>query len=385
MKILYVCPSPTMYGDNIALMSIMPTLMTKGVEPLFLLQREGDFSRYLQCNGYKYIVSKFTYNNIFNLSNPKRSFMKRMIKGTIWNLGSRQYVKKAIKLLHDYNPEIIHTNNSANRFGLELAKKLDIPHVWHIREYMDLDHNRGFFPSKKSFEKLLDHPLNTCVCITEDVSNHFTTISQKYVIYDGVIKSAEKTFEIAEKENSIIYVGRLIETKGVYDIVNSFGKIAKEFPNYTLKFLGDGDQIVKDRLQELVKTNNLSGKVEFLGYKKNVGDYMRQSKAIVVSSRFEAFGLITAEAMENGCLVIGRNTAGTKIQFDNGISYTGNEIALRYDSDKGLEDALRKVMTMPSEPYNKMVSLAYDTVIHLYNVKKSASSVIALYSKILSR
>lgn len=385
MNVIYICPSPTMYGDNIALMSIMPELMACGVNPFFVLQREGEFSTFLRNAGYKYTVCKFTYNNIYNLSNPKISYLKRLVKGSIWNLKRNAYLKDALNQLKDFNAQLIHTNNSANSFGLELAQKLGIPHVWHIREYMDLDHNKGFFSSKKSFEKLLDHPLNTCVCITEDVSNHFRTVSQKYVIYDGVIKDTDKAFEICDKEDSILYVGRLVETKGVYDIVNSFGKIAKEFPNYTLKFLGDGDQIVKDRLQELVKTNNLSGKVEFLGYKKKVGDYMRRSKAIVVSSRFEAFGLITAEAMDNGCLVIGRNTAGTKVQFDNGIYYTGDEIALRYDSNKGLEDALRKVMTMPSEQYNKMVSMAYDTVIHFYNVKKSASSVIALYSKILSR
>lgn len=40
--------------------------------------------------------------------------------------------------------------------------------------------------------------------------------------------------------------------------------------------------------------------------------------ALIVPSPFEAFGLITAEAMFNKCLVIGRDTAGTKEQFDNG-------------------------------------------------------------------
>lgn len=374
-----------MYGDNIALMSIMPELMANGVNPFFVIQREGDFSTFLHNAGYKYIVCKFTYNNIYDLSNLKISYLKRFVKGSIWNLKRCVYLKDALNQFKDFNPQLIHTNNSANSFGLELAQILGIPHIWHIREYMDLDHNKGFFPSKRSFEKLLDHPLNTCVCITEDVSSHFKTVSQKYVIYDGVIKDTDKTFEIYDKEDCILYVGRLVETKGVYDIINSFGKVVKEFPNYTLKFLGDGDQIVKDRLLELMKANNLMGKVEFLGYKKNVGDYMRRSKAIVVSSRFEAFGLITAEAMDNGCLVIGRNTAGTKVQFDNGWFYTGNEIALRYDSSNGLEQALRTVMTMPSETYNKMVSMAYDTVIHFYNVRRSASSIIALYLKLLGR
>ena len=41
--------------------------------------------------------------------------------------------------------------------------------------------------------------------------------------------------------------------------------------------------------------------------------------------------------MYNHCLVIGRNTAGTKEQFDNGLDQTGEEIGLRFDSDLELK------------------------------------------------
>ncbi len=38
---------------------------------------------------------------------------------------------------------------------------------------------------------------------------------------------------------------------------------------------------------------------------------MRSAKALLVTSRFEGFGRMTAEANMCGCLVIGRNTGGT--------------------------------------------------------------------------
>lgn len=385
MRILYITPSHTMYGDNIALMNIMPELIDNGVEPLFMLQREGEFSQYLQSHGYNYVICKFSYNHIYKLSSPKISYIKHFIKETIWNLGVRKYLKNAINLLQAFNPDVIHTNNSANSFGLRLAKELNVPHVWHIREYMDLDHHYGFFPSKNTFEKLLDHPLNTCVCITEDVSNHFRTISQKNVIYDGVIKTKNEPFRLCEKENSVLYVGRLIETKGVYDIVKAFAEVVKDFPHYKLKFLGDGDNIVKNNIIEIAKEHRISEKIELLGYKTNVDDYMKHSKAIVVSSPFEAFGLITAEAMNNGCLVIGKNTAGTKVQFDNGVTFTGKEIGLRYNSNKELEDTLKQALRMPLDIYTDFVSRAYDTVVNFYNIRKSASAIISIYSELLGK
>lgn len=49
---------------------------------------------------------------------------------------------------------------------------------------------------------------------------------------------------------------------------------------------------------------------------------MNRATALIVPSPFEAFGLITAEAMFNKCLVIGKDTAGTKEQFDNGQKNT---------------------------------------------------------------
>ena len=52
--------------------------------------------------------------------------------------------------------------------------------------------------------------------------------------------------------------------------------------------------------------------VKFLGIRKDIYSLMKNAMALVVSSPSEGFGFITVEAMLNGCLVIGRNTAGTK-------------------------------------------------------------------------
>lgn len=374
-----------MYGDNKALMSIMPELEANGVEPFFVLQQYGDFSKYLSTAGYRYVVCKFTYNNIYNLSKPIASYIKHFIKSTIWNLRRGRYLRDLINLLSEFKPQLVHTNNSANSFGLSLARELNIPHVWHIREYMDLDHNKGFFPSKNAIERLFDHPLNTCIYITDDVSKHFNTHSKKIVIYDGIIEQSENTLETLKKDCNIIYVGRIIETKGVYDIISAFTRVAKNIPNYQLTFIGDGEIAVKEKLQRMIIDSGISNRVNFLGYKTNIKDYMKHAKAIIVSSRFEAFGLITAEAMESGCLVIGRNTAGTKNQFDNGLFFTGNEIALRYDSLESLEESIVKAVTMPANEYNNMVSKAFDTVVNFYSVKKSASTVYSLYLNILNK
>ena len=44
------------------------------------------------------------------------------------------------------NPDIIHTNTGVIHEGLKVAKRLKIPHVWHLREYQDKDFNWEAFP-----------------------------------------------------------------------------------------------------------------------------------------------------------------------------------------------------------------------------------------------
>lgn len=48
IRVIYFCPSEGMYGDNIALMRIMPYLVEKGVIPFFVVSFEGPFVDYLK-------------------------------------------------------------------------------------------------------------------------------------------------------------------------------------------------------------------------------------------------------------------------------------------------------------------------------------------------
>lgn len=64
---------------------------------------------------------------------------------------------------------------------------------------------------------------------------------------------------------------------------------------------------------------NIASQVVFLGMRKDIYSLMKDAMALIVPSYWEGFGFITTEAMFNGCLVIGRNTSGTKEQFDNGL------------------------------------------------------------------
>ncbi len=110
---------------------------------------------------------------------------------------------------------------------------------------------------------------------------------------------------------------------------------------------------------------------------------MKTAKALIVPSFHEGFGRITAEAMFNGCLVIGRNTAGTKEQFDNGLRIAGREIGVRFTDVNSLADAIGYVSKLSDCEYSEMALMAQNVVQQLYSIEKNTELTYKFLSEII--
>ena len=111
---------------------------------------------------------------------------------------------------------------------------------------------------------------------------------------------------------------------------------------------------------------------------------MREARALIISSPFEGFGFCMPEAMQQGCLVIGRNTSGTKEQLDNALEMTGQEIALRYETTEQLAGLLSEVADNPLSHYDNYTQKAFDVVNQLYTKENHAKKVYEFYNAILN-
>lgn len=110
---------------------------------------------------------------------------------------------------------------------------------------------------------------------------------------------------------------------------------------------------------------------------------MSKALALFVPSFFEGFGFITVEAMFCGCLVVGRNTGGTKEQFDHGLTLEGDEIAIRFDSDEDLVSIMKNISMNGIEYYFSMIKRSQKVVMQCYTIDISANIVYGLYENIL--
>lgn len=108
------------------------------------------------------------------------------------------------------------------------------------------------------------------------------------------------------RENTIICVGRIwFEQKRQDVLLEAFAKVAKEFPEWKVKFYGtsygDNGETLRQRAQEL----NLRDRVEIHDSTPNISDEMKRAKITVMPSAFEGFPNALAEALALGIPAIG--------------------------------------------------------------------------------
>lgn len=273
-------------------------------------------------------------------------------------------VIKLINFAKKFKADVIYTNDGTLEEGYYAAKKLGIPHIWHLREFQDLDFNLKIFGGMNRFKKLLkSNDIN--IAITKAVFEHFDlTNRNSTVIYDGIRSENNfKSLKYDSKDNYFLYMGKITEEKGCYDLLVAFSEFYKYNKNYKLKILGEfTDNEFKLRFLNFIKSHNLSNVIELKGFIEDVDPIASKAKAVIVPSKFEALGRITAEAMFNRTLVIGRNTAGTKEQMDNANNIVGEDVCLRFTNSNELTSALHKTTEMSEEEYKDKIEKAFNAV-----------------------
>lgn len=388
MKVLFLTISQEVHeGSSKALLQLLHGLIPLGVEPLVVLPSQRSLYSYLKEQQIRCIVIKPAYRmSVYPWSETIKNkilFFPRLLGRLIVN---NIATLKLLHIVNQFKPDLIHTNMSVSSIGYYVARFLHIPHIWHIREYGDLDFQVHYYPNKKFHLNKYKCPNSYTLCITKDIQRHnnLHTWSNSHVIYDGVLSNTHCYYQ-TEKKPYFLFAGRLEKAKGILPLIDAYANYCRLHPSpLPLYIAGSGTesytQLVKDKITQHAIEHN----VQFLGMRDDILSLYKEATALVVPSISEGFGFITAEAMFSGCLVIGNDTAGTKEQFDNGKEITGQEIALRYNTQEQLTQHLMDVTNKTINHYEPMILRAQQVVSQLYSTEAHVKNIYRFYHRILN-
>lgn len=386
MRVLFVRCSSNLYGGaSKSFMNMLDGLMKLGIRPLVVFPATDGMCELYRNKGIPTAVLNYRLAVYPPLRYWKDyvMFLPRLC-GRIWVNYTAS--RKLVNIVRAFQPDIIHTNVSVIDIGYRVSKQLKIPHIYHVREYGDKDFSFFHYPLRSCFlKKLQKHSF--AICITKDIQRYYNLdADNSCVIYNGVCSESQIRFS-PHKKNYFLFAGRLEPAKGVGELLMAFADFCMQRPDLDirLKIAGGTNNIrYYDFLLNEVKRLHIEERVDFLGVRKDVNDLMADAYLMIVPSKFEGFGRITAEAMQNGALVLGHNTAGTKEQFDNGLEMTGEEIALRYTTHQELVRAMCEVVDQGVEYYFPMIERSQQVIKALYTNERNALQVYEFYNQILN-
>lgn len=380
-NVLYFVGGNHLYGDNRSLLELI--LRLKSLLNIHVVIKDessnsninGSLSHILSENGIKYsfvssVLSppRLKLGQAISLRYLKNwmGFLIRSIKSTIL----------IFSIIKSFKPTIIHSNNGQMYGGFIFSKIFNISHVWHLREYIDKDHGLRHFPSKK----VMIYCVNRGYAIANalGVFNYFELESKRAkVIFNPV---GLKCGYDEDKEKYILFVGRIIATKGLMDLLEVFALFLKKNSDYKLLLAGgfNKQDLFFQELQERIQYLGIYDSVIFLGYCSQVDSLMKKARCLVVPSFNEAFGRITIEAMFSGCLVVGRNSGGTKEIME--LCQNG----FLFNNETEFLSCLEIIVNMDNQEYKGMIKRAQSKGATIFSSESIGLEVFSFYEHIMS-
>lgn len=341
MRVVHVTHYCKLYGANRSLLGLVDGLQAYGVKSHVIAPMQGPITEELSKRGVPYYTIPF----------------KRWMAPNRWKAPARLALNLAVSPLialqiRKWKADLIHTNSSVTPVGALAAEMLSLPHVWHVREFGDLDFNLRHDWGKGIFRVLMSRSA-AAIAVSQSVREHVLTGIDVpcHVVYNGVIsescleqlgREAHRQKEAFSSPFTFAIVGQISPAKGQVQALQAIDRLKKqEGVTVRLLIVGSGRAENVESLHRLRKDLNLEQEVSVLGYVSNPFKVYQRADAVLMCSPHEAMGRVTAEAMAATRPVIGYHGEGTAELIEhgfNGLLYNGSTEGLSYCMKQLIED-----------------------------------------------
>lgn len=119
-----------------------------------------------------------------------------------------------------------------------------------------------------------------------------------------------------KKDYKVMAMGRLSPEKGFDNLIKSFEEIVKNNPSTKLYILGDGP--LRNQLNKLIISLNLTENIFLMGQKRNPFYIMKECDLFVLPSYYEGQSMVLLEALTIGINVLASDIPANQYVLDYG-------------------------------------------------------------------
>lgn len=119
---------------------------------------------------------------------------------------------------------------------------------------------------------------------------------------------------LPDKDNIVLAVGRMDDWhyKGFDILIDAWKRISPAHPGWKLRIIGSGDDASVDYLNSLASGCDT---IEFKPFTNNILEEYSKAAIFCLSSRYEGWGLVLAEAMSQHCAVVACDYKGRQAEL----------------------------------------------------------------------
>ncbi|MCG4879041.1 glycosyltransferase family 4 protein [Amedibacillus dolichus] len=292
--------------------------------------------------------------------------------------GWLQYISKINKY------DIIHIHMASGRSTyrkikyLVLAKKKKKKVIVHVHGGGFSDFYNSLTRDKKEKIRKGLSQADRLIVLSESWKVFFSDIisnNKINVLYNGV--EIPNKFNKKLDNDNIIFLGRLCEDKGIYELLSALQCLKNEYPNILLNICGSGEN---EKVLNFIKKRDLSDNVKLIGWVSDLdkATQLKENSIFVLPSKFEAMPVSLLEAMAYENVPICTNVGGVSQIIEDGI----NGILIKDNCKETICFALRNILCNAKKK-KEMAKAARVTVKNKFDIANNIKLLYRIYLEVM--
>lgn len=376
MRILYVSNDSEIAGG--AALSLIDVIshMVEQMYVCVVVPKEGGLSRKLRNEGVNVFTIPFEVDFIKKDSIDGSNRTDRII------VSNYEAAVKIAEIAIKREIDIIHTNSSTGNAGAIAALLSGITHVWHIREMLE-EHYEANYCLASLKTQLFNY--SSIITISDFVDKWFRSKYgiNSFRIYNGFSRENYcDSVDSNDKKHEFILAGNIYLAKGQWDAIEAFKLLKDEgYKNIHLNLLGSGDKRVIWEMKRYITERELQNFVTLNDFSSDIRTIRKKCECSLTTSKMEAFGRVTVEAMFSRQFVIGADSGGTTELIGN------NERGLLYEqgSALSLKNKIKEYLNLDKFERDAIIDKAFEYASIRFGIQSCINQLNEVYKREIKR